>query len=432
MNKCGFSSRDARIDESQIIEEKQIITQFDSLFSDTLESYITQTEGDPDINIDRALQFSESDEVKEIISNIVDTACTESNLYDKKIEDLDQEDLLIPTELMDVIKTYPINEAFKDKVEDITIPSFYIKVKNNSMFESKGSFVPLKKNLLLEGFDLNREDSKIDFSISSSDLASIDLEESRKDEYVPKFQEIIGENRKSFIQYITGLAPEAQIRQLATKLARQSIQIDEIAQPQIINYIKNAIKDLSNDKIAEIAEYDGYYSKIIKKKIVSLIDNYTEKQFNYFLDTGKIVCQPNFKFPTRIKPNNTRRGLIKNLYIEEGEMNNFELEVIFKIASLDNVYFWHRNLERGKGFLINGFINHYPDFIVRMKNGMVILIEVKGNHLDGSDSLKKLRLGKKWASKAGENYRYFMVFEDERLEGAYTVNELFNIMKSMS
>jgi type III restriction enzyme len=63
---------------------------------------------------------------------------------------------------------------------------------------------------------------------------------------------------------------------------------------------------------------------------------------------------------------------------------------------------------------------------------MVILIEVKGNHLDGSDSLKKLRLGKKWASKAGENYRYFMVFEDERLEGAYTVNELFNIMKSMS
>ena len=432
LNKCGFSSKDYRINEKQNIKNNEIISQHDSLFSDSLDLDNSQTEGELDIDINKALQFSESDEMKEIISSVVDTAYTESNLYNKKIEDLGHEDLLIPTELMDVVKTYPVNEIFKDLVEDIEIPSFFIKVKNNSLFESQGSFVPLRKNLLLDGFDLNKQDSNIDFSISSSDLASIDLEEGRKDEYVPKFQKIIGENRQNFLQYITGLAPDAQIRHLATILARQSVQIDEIAQPQIINYIKSAIESLSSDKIAEIAEYDGYYSKIIKKKIVSLIDNYTEKQFNYLLDAGKVVCRPNFKFPSRIKPNSTRKGLIKNLYIEEGEMNNFEQDVIFKIASLDNVLFWHRNLERGKGFLINGFINHYPDFIVRMKNGMIILIEVKGNHLDGSDSLKKLRLGKKWASKAGENYRYFMVFEDERLEGAYTVNELVNIIKAMS
>ena len=84
-------------------------------------------------------------------------------------------------------------------------------------------------------------------------------------------------------------------------------------------------------------------------------------------------------------------------------MNKFELDVIFKIASLDNVLFWHRNLERGKGFVINGFINHYPDFIVRLRNGIIILIEVKGNFLDGSDSLKKLHLGKSGLVKQVKN-----------------------------
>ena len=115
----------------------------------------------------------------------------------------------------------------------------------------------------------------------------------------------------------------------------------------------------------------------------------------------------------------------------EGEMNDFEKKVIYDVANLDSVVFWHRNLERGKGFLLNGFINHYPDFIVKMKNGKIILIETKGDHLDGSDSLQKLRLGAKWASKAGDNYRYFMVFDSAKLDGAKTVAELIEILKDM-
>ena len=112
-------------------------------------------------------------------------------------------------------------------------------------------------------------------------------------------------------------------------------------------------------------------------------------------------------------------------------MNDFEKKVINEIANLDSVIFWHRNLERGKGFLLNGFINHYPDFIVKMKNGKIILIETKGDHLDGSDSLQKIRLGKKWESKAGDNYRYFMVFSNPNLPEAKSIQELKEILKVM-
>ena len=112
-------------------------------------------------------------------------------------------------------------------------------------------------------------------------------------------------------------------------------------------------------------------------------------------------------------------------------MNGFEERVAMEIGTSSNVAFWHRNLERGKGLLINGFVNHYPDFIVKMKNGKTILVETKGDHLDGSDSQQKLRLGEKWASKAGDNYRYFMVFKSDKLDGARTVAELIDILKDM-
>jgi len=106
--------------------------------------------------------------------------------------------------------------------------------------------------------------------------------------------------------------------------------------------------------------------------------------------------------------------------------------VINEVANLDSIVFWHRNLERGKGFVINGFLNHYPDFIVKMKNGMIVLIETKGDDRDGSDSQNKLKLGKIWQAKAGESsYRYFMVYESDKLEDARTVAELLFIMREM-
>jgi type III restriction enzyme len=98
---------------------------------------------------------------------------------------------------------------------------------------------------------------------------------------------------------------------------------------------------------------------------------------------------------------------------------------------LDNVLFWHRNLDRGKGIYLNGFINHYPDFIIKTKNGKIILLETKGDDRDNSDSARKIRLGEKWVSKAGDNFRYFMVFENAKLDGAKSISEVKEIIESM-
>jgi len=63
-------------------------------------------------------------------------------------------------------------------------------------------------------------------------------------------------------------------------------------------------------------------------------------------------------------------------------MNTLEQEFITQISSLE-IFFWHRNLGRGKGFSLNGFkSNHYPDFIIVTKSHKVILVETKGADRD--------------------------------------------------
>lgn len=71
------------------------------------------------------------------------------------------------------------------------------------------------------------------------------------------------------------------------------------------------------------------------------------------------------------------------------------------IASCDGVLWWHKIIEK-KGFRINAFINHYPDFIVMMKSGKIIIVEAKDNDRDNGDSRTKLKIRKTWAAQAGQ------------------------------
>ena len=113
-------------------------------------------------------------------------------------------------------------------------------------------------------------------------------------------------------------------------------------------------------------------------------------------------------------------------------MNNFEERVIMEIGTSSSIAFWHRNLERGKGFYINGFkANHYPDFILQTKSGMTILLETKGDHLDNTDSEAKCRLGTEWEKQAGKNFAYFMVFDKKEVTGSYTLDKAKELISGM-
>ena len=121
---------------------------------------------------------------------------------------------------------------------------------------------------------------------------------------------------------------------------------------------------------------------------------------------------------------------------DDDEFVNVDLvplhELIDAVVALDNIKWWHRIIEK-KGFRLNGFINHYPDFMVMTKSGKLVLIEYKGDDRDNSNSARKLKLGRKWQAQCGPEYRYFMVFKnrDFGIDGAYTLDRFVGIMREL-
>lgn len=113
-------------------------------------------------------------------------------------------------------------------------------------------------------------------------------------------------------------------------------------------------------------------------------------------------------------------------------MNGLETRVADLFSSLPNIIWWHRNLERS-GFGINGFLNHYPDFIAYTRNGRILLIESKGEQLRNDDSAAKVRLGKSWANASGPQFRYLMVFDQFPLDmdGAYKFDDFSRMVREL-
>lgn len=433
LNRAGFSKKNVRISESQ---QSEIIVQMSDepmggLFGGDIETKETLVNTNNDIEIDVEVLKTTINTTNSItqINEIELIAIAVNEGYEAEIKEAEKEDDNIPNDVKSMVKYYTFKDVFKEVAEKITLPTFVKKVNVQSFFTNGDSYVPLTKSMLAEGFDLSRQDHNVNFTRTDAEARLIDLD--KDNEYIPVAKNMNLRQLAEIRNHFLSLAPENQREMLAGIIAR-NIRFDEIAEPQIATYVKYAISNLNSEELSDLMTFEGETAKIVKNKINSLLVTYQERKFGEWLDTGQIKCEASYSFPKRMILKSTSKGLSKGLYTEEGDINDFEYRVINAIANLDNILFWHRNPERGVGFGINGYVsNHYPDFIVQTKSGYTILIETKGDHLDNSDSKMKLALGHTWANKAGENYRYFMVFDKVKMDGALTVNELLERLKNM-
>lgn len=61
------------------------------------------------------------------------------------------------------------------------------------------------------------------------------------------------------------------------------------------------------------------------------------------------------------------------------------------------------------------------------------MIETKGDHLDNDESKEKAKIGDEWASLAGSQYRYYMVFQTKQpgYQGACSYDRFMEILKGL-
>ena len=208
---------------------------------------------------------------------------------------------------------------------------------------------------------------------------------------------------------------------------------NEISQSELANYLSIIVGSLDKDELADLEKAPHVYARKVEAYIKDLLVKHRMGTFSKWLVTDKIVCQPAYQLPEVIRTNDANDMYTKTLYEAEGKMNGFEERFALRLSSQDNVLWWHRNPERGDGFCINGYINHYPDFIIMLKSGKIVLAETKGEMLKNDDSRQKIELGAAWTNATDKQFRYCMVFDEgvEPLSGAYSLEGFLELISEI-
>ena len=434
LNRAGFSDHDYKVSEAPLSSSA---LDMESMPRMSGVSMISEPKPQYEIAFETPIvqeQMENSLFVTDFLQNLTSTAMQSSEELKvsiaEQVQDTEQ-GTYIPHEIAMKTKFYAMKDAFIEGAQDILLPQFHYKLPTGGTIFGESQDMLLTKEMLLEGFPLSTLDSTITFDQVSSELYKVDLERQRGEESTPTFLRIEDDRfRKPLIQYLRLLPPESQKRQLTGRIVELLGKMHPISNAEISKYVTRIVDALTPEQYDDFLMREYSYVNQIKKKIEELAIVYREKMFDKYLDLDKAFLKPSFHLPKKISPTEFAPSLAKSLYEKEGTINGFEVRVIEAIANLDTILWWHRN-EENKGFFLNGFINHYPDFIVMTKKGKILVLETKGDDRDNTDSALKVKLGQLWTSKAGLSFKYMMIFDRTRMEGAYTFEDAISLIKEL-
>ncbi len=435
LNRAGFSSKDFKVAETVLEEVTSTSSVTDSVLNEltqTPQLVFDETKASDVDDIDVARISDLHSDMKEevIVSNIEQTALKQEQEYEETILQMEStQSISLPSELQPLVKTYKMKEVFAEQASQIQLPQFFIKKIAGEIF-SDDEYL-LNEEDLLQGFQLSKCDSNIAFDSVTSELYKVDLDETKSD-YTPSFVKLDGGVRDKLMEYILDPSrKESRAKNLTAQVMDIIGNMYPITEHEIKKYVHKLVEDFTDEQYHDFLNHHYSYTSKIKEKIKQLSAVYAEQQFRNFLDTDKIFIKSNYSFAKEIAPGNTSKDITKSLYEKEAEMNSFEEKVINEIANLPNIAFWTRNIEKKQFFKLNGFVNHYPDFIIYTKSNKIIVLETKGDHLDNSNSEAKIRLGKALERKAGNNFKYFMVFDKQSVTDAHKLDDFLKLIKEM-
>ena len=424
LNKAGFSRKDYRVGETA--EAPQLPPEVEQM-NIPLSPQAAENDGFEDVNVQEVKTALEATAPENTaVSAMVQQATAQAESYTAAANESDEG--FIGGELGDMLKQNGIQPYLKEEASALRIPQFFLRSVPDLFGDE---FELLEPENLSEGFSLNGQDAQVRFELATGEMYRFDVEE--KGEAIPKYQRADSELSGFIRNRLAKLPQEQKIQKCTDLICGRLNRNNRYAASEISAYVRRIVGGMTEDELAAMETAIPTYAAKIQEKITGLEEQYREAQFYRWLDSGKIVCRDSYTLPPVITPAETTDAIPKTLYeAEKDDMNNGEAELIDAVVALENVKWWHRIIER-KDFRLNGFINHYPDFMVMTKSGKLVLIEYKGDDRDNSDSERKLKLGRSWQAQCGVNYRYFMVFKNREFEndGAYTLDRFVEIMKGL-
>lgn len=428
LNGAGFSSKDYRVANEEPKEESETIVAEPELPFTTNAEEVTQNEDDALSEIPEGTTINAEHEPADLVGIEDLTSAAESQ--GDEYEALELQSDYVPGTEVPTVKAYKMNPEFADEAAALRIPQFVLR-------ESAGMFGGDEELLdpagLSHGFKLEAQESSINFSSVLQGAVSVDIADSG--DTMPKTKALSKAEMEYFAGQLSGKTTEERLVKIADMAASiLDRSIDSCTHAEIKDYVRRVVEGLptsvrdglSEENVVSLAE-------AVRAKIELLEKKHRKAAFTARLNSNEIIPKEYYRLPSAIAPVKANTMIDKSLY--EGEfddMNDEEMGLVTAISGVSSVKWWHRIRDR-KGFCINGFKNHYPDFMILTHSGNLIMVEVKGGYLDGSDSQDKLELGSTWAAVSGTNYKYFMVFRDDAsgLPGALKQSDFLNTLERL-
>lgn len=434
LNCAGFSSRDYRVKDIGQEEESQPLSA-DEQIGLTLP---TDSDNIPEVDttaikakIEATLQQSEDAPASLTVEGdeLLADAVTKNAEYLAEIETTEENAYAeAPLEVREKMNCFRMNEEFLREASTLLLPQFML-AKGPSLFSDK-EYGLLEIDNLAKGFTLKDKDVQIDFSSVPAELARVDVDDAK--DAKPRAWKITGLDNTYFKEWFNAQPSASRLTYCKGIISKKLSSLNSVNDKELREYVDRVIDVMSEDQLSDLEQSPYPYLIKIQDKVRALLAQHSAIVFDKWLEQDLITCQPNYKLPTAISPVSFTSTMPKSLYTAEEDMNDYERKVVWELASLDNIKWWHRNISR-LGFQINGYIHAYPDIIVMTHSGRVLLVETKGDHLDNDDSKSKAAIGAKWDAITDRQFRYFMVFQTKQpgYPDSYSYDHFMEIVKGL-
>lgn len=434
LNNAGFSSRDCRVGSSG--EGLPIATLENPKEQMHIEEWVPFEENaapqNNTLESPKADFFDtaspENNERKTMLDTLLQSAIQQNNAYEESLSQLDATLEDVPMEVRSKINVFRMKAEFAQEAAKLRFPQFVLNTAPS--FFSHSNTVLLSKESLSEGFTLRDKDIQIDFATLDADMARVDVDD--QDDAVPKAWKMSGTDSGYFKGWFNGLTPKLRRENCKGVIRDILSKFDCIDDKEIKNYINRIVENMTSDQLADLEKSPYPYALKIKGKVAKLLEVHRTNMFNLWLDQGKITCTPYYALKPTISPATTISTIPKSLYTSEESVDKYERQFLWDLSALDNIKWWHRNISR-RGFQVNGPVHAYPDIIAMTMSGTILMLETKGDFLDGDGSKEKAKIGSQWDKLAGPGFRYFMIFKSKAPDfpGAYGYDRFMEIVKAL-
>jgi len=297
------------------------------------------------------------------------------------------------------------------------VPSLAVKVENQlELFDDQFREVPWK----LSSRDATLSEQDFSLLKGTEKIAKIDANKNGKIEYsfISELQknlallEIHGtKNETELTNWLDQNIPHPDITQTEASLfigkmvsllvTKRNFSLDELVSNRWL--LRDAAEQAISHHRRQVVERE--YQRMLLPECETPLE--VDPTFCFTFDNIKYPASRFYEGAFRPK---------KHYYLNPGDMNNEEAECAAFIDGLEKVEYWVRNLDREdySFWLPTSTDRFYPDFVVQLKDGRILVVEYKGRHLaDTPDTKEKDIIGRIWATRSKDRCLFEMVGKED-------------------